>query len=176
MMMDAKSADYERITAAVRKHGIEALEVNEIGGDLFIIKGYFFGDRVGLYLYDAAADRAARFTWHGVNIGDYAFSARAGTLIAVCVHPPKTQKNDERATVMGYDIGRIHADILRLSRERVERTTDAGSYGFIVVRPGYLFRSLEYKSDGIYFTAEAANGERDTYFLRSPGEAPKKQR
>jgi hypothetical protein len=77
---------------------------------------------------------------------------------------------------MGYDIKRIHADILRLPRERVERTTDAGSYGFIVVRPGYLFRSLEYKGDGIYFTAEAANGEREAYFLRSPGEAPQRQR
>jgi hypothetical protein len=176
MMMDGKTADCERVTAAAQRYGIEALEVGEIGDDLFIIKGYFFGDRVGLYLYDAAADRAARFTWHGVNIGDYAFSERAGTVIAVCVHPPKTQKNDERATVMGYDIARIHADVLRFPREKVERTTDAGSYGFIVVRPGYLFRSLEYRDDEIYFTAEAANGEREEYFLRSPGEAPRRER
>jgi hypothetical protein len=152
--------------------GIRADEITEIADGLSVFKGPFHGDMTGLFMYDKAADKVARFTWHGVNIGDYAFSASARKIIAVCVHPPKTQANDERATVMGYDVGRIHSDLLRLPRIKVERTADAGSYGFIVVRPGYFFRSLEYREDGIYFTAEGANHEREEWFLRAPGDPP----
>jgi hypothetical protein len=154
---------------------VESIEVREYKDGIQIIKGYFHGDMVGLYMYDEAEDKIARFTWHGVNIGDYDFSVSAGKLIAVCVHPPRTQANDERATVMGYDLNRIHSDLLHISRERVERTTDAGSYGFIVVRPGYSFRSLEYREDGIWFTSESENGVTETYYLRSPGEHPQLQ-
>jgi hypothetical protein len=145
------SEQYDDIRVKAEEQGLDVRDVWKLKDDLYMIKAPFSRGKLGLFMYDTEAEKLARMSWHGVNIGEIAISASGRKIAAVCIYPPKTQESDP-ASVVDYRTDEIHRDLLRYDRSRVESTTDSGVYGSRVLAPTQIIKSIGYIGEEFTYT------------------------